>query len=477
MVLIIKENGADDTDTAVYNKVDKINNSDIDFAYINVSPSFDIQMKDEFELLDLNQNQIFGGYIRSISNKLLKETIGFGYDILLSDIEIQKNFEGFSPEGIVQFCVEFAGLTYNSTIVTGLTIELYPAKDKKLKVIIQDMLDILGAVGKVDFNKNYHLEYAGAITNPITLEIGKNCNLEKGWDNDTDNLCTQVKVKGAIESVIAEPVLFSGTGSQTDFNLGTIFTSVKVEVDSGAGFVEQLPQVSGVQFGDYEIKREIEKIVFISSSIPPSGTDNVRITYTYEREITYTEASEIILPDKSNLHQKTIKKDYLKTIEDVRAFASDYLNKFSKSLISGTIKYNTLNINNFNINESINVIDNTRKIDGNFVNRTLIIKRMIREFGNEGASLMIEVGENTEFSFNKVAEQEYRIKQIEENITTAALLQFGLSTKDTAQITFTTEIFKLQKIFKGDAWILDDSINSQLDKTFKLDGGTIVDLI
>ena len=441
----VYESGTDDTDTAVWNKVDLINNSDVDFGYVNVSPAFNIQMKDEITLLDINGTQTFGGYIRDINNQTLKETIVFGYDVLLSDIEIQKNFENFSPEGIIQFCVELAGLTYNSTIVSGLIIPLYPAKDKKLKTVISDMLSILGAVSRVHFDKNYYLSYSGEDLNGIVLETGQNCTLEKGWDSNTESLCTQVKVKGEIENIILEPVLLNGTGTETDFEVDNIFVSIKVEVDNGGGFVEQTPEISGVQAGDYIIQKELKKIIFQSGSIPSSGTGNIRITYTYDREITYTEASEIILPDKSNLHQKTIKEVYLKTIEDVEAYAGDYLNKFSKPLISGTIKYDTLNINNFKINQSIRCIDNTRKVDGNFVNKVLIIKRLRREFGAEGASLLIDVGESTDFSFNRGIEQENRLKQLEENITTAELLQFGIKTTDTITQQFDVDIGNIEK--------------------------------
>lgn len=470
--ITVKENGTDGSDTAVWNKVDLINNSDVDFGYINVSPEFDIKMKDEVTLLDFNQNQIFGGYVRDINNQALKETIVFGYDVLLTDIEIQKNFEGFSPEGIIQFCVELAGLTYNSTVNSGLIIDLYPAKDKKLKNIIDDMLNVLGAVSRVDFNKNYYLEYAGATTNPITLQIGSNCVMNDGWNLDTENLCTQVKVKGVVEEIKTDET-FSGTGSQTEFILSNVYVNIKVEHPIGT---ELKPEISGVQSGDYRIEKETQKVIF--NVAPASGTDNILVTYDYEREITYTESSELILPDKSNLHQKTIKKDYLKTIEDVRAYAADYLNKFSQPLISATLEYSTnLEINDFSINQNINVVDNTRKVNGEFVNRTLIIKRIRREFGADGASLLIDVGENTEFVFNRRIEQENRLKQLEENITSAELLQFGIKTTDSARITLSTEIYKLQKVEKGDAWILDDATNSQLDAGFKLDGGTVTDLI
>ena len=458
MVTIVKENGTSDTDTCTWNKIDKINNSDVDYAYVNVSPAFNLQMKDEVSLLDVNQNEMFGGYVRSIKNQLLKECIVFGYDILLSDIEIQKNFESYSPEGIIQYCVEEAGLVYVSTISSGLTIPLYPAKDKKLKDVINDMHSILGTVGKTDKDKNYTLEYPGASFNSTTLQIGQNCELENGWNLDTDNLCTQVKVIGAIENIIAEPVLFNGTGSQTEYELATIFTSIKVEVDSGSGFIEQTPQISGVQSGDYEISKEIKKFVFQSGSIPSVGTGNIRVTYDYDREITYTEASEIIESDKSNLHQKTVKREYLKTIEDVEAFASDYLTKYSTPLISGTIKSDNINISNFEINQSIQVIDNTRKIDGNFVNKTLIIKRLVREFGSEGASLLIEVGESTEFGFNRGQEQEYRLKQLEENVTTAELLQFGAKTTDSITMQFDSDITDIEKrTFASDTFYLEEN--------------------
>ena len=467
--IIVKEKGTDDTDTAVWNKIDKINNSDVDFGYINVSPAFNIKMKDEVSLLDVRGNEIFAGYVRSINYENLKETIVFGYDILLSDIEIQKNFENQSPEAIIQYCVEFAGLTYNSSISSGLTVPLYPAKDKKLRNIIDDMLNILGAVGRVDNDKNYYVEYAGEDLNSIVLNVGVNCVNNNGWDLDTENLCTQVKVKGTTENVQTEE-LQSGTGSKTDFELANIFSTIKVEVDSGSGFVEQYPQVSGVQTGDYEIQRELKKIIFQSGSIPPSGTDNVRITYTYDREITYTEASEIIASDKSNLHQKTIKRDYLKTIEDVRSFAADYLTKFSQPLITAKLRYDNVDINSFEINQSIRVIDNTRKVNGAFVNKLLIIKRLIREFGEEGASLIIEVGENTDFVFNRGQEQEYRLKQLEENITSAELLQFGIKTTDTLNINLKTDVITFQVKGTGNGFILDDATRGVLDGTTVLDG-------
>ena len=124
MVVTIKESGSSINDTCVSNKIDIINNNDIDFCTVDLSPTFPVVIKDEVELLDLTQEKIFGGYVRDTNNTELKDIIIFGYDILLQDIQIQKNFESYSPEDIIEYCVEYAGLTFVSTITTGLTIDL-----------------------------------------------------------------------------------------------------------------------------------------------------------------------------------------------------------------------------------------------------------------------------------------------------------------------------------------------------------------
>ena len=371
----IKEKGTDDLDTAASCVIDLINNSSEDFAQIDVSPAFAVDVNDVVTYTDIQDNEIFKGLARDSNNPLLKEMIVFGFDILLKDITLRKNFENFSPEGIIEFCTDEAGFTFVSSIVSGLTIELYPAKDKKLSDIIQDMHNILGTVHRVDKDKNYYLEFPGQTLNTATLEHGVNCKLVEGWNLETVNLCTRCRLKGNTE-VIQTEQFESGTGSQTEFTIDNIYASIKVEHPVGT---ELQPEIPDITTGDYRINRETAKVIF--NTAPASGTDNIKITYQYESQITYTKTSEPILADKSNLHEKVLLRKYIKTVTEARKFVRDYLNKFSKPLISGKISVNNYDINQFNINESILVKDNTRVVNGAFVNTTVVIKRITREFG------------------------------------------------------------------------------------------------
>lgn len=127
--------------------------------------------------------------------------------------------------------------------------------------------------GKVHFEPREYVTYGTA------LQVGVNIKNQLKWIGDGQQLINDFTVLGG-ELLVEDEVFFDGTGAQAEFTLPYKPVSVRVEVDSGSGFVLQTPGVedSTPTGYDYVVDKEAPTITFQSGSEPTSGSNNVKVT-------------------------------------------------------------------------------------------------------------------------------------------------------------------------------------------------------
>ncbi len=220
-------------------------------------------------------------------------TVVMGKDklIKLVNSNVRKSFNGIAFPGseakisdIAKTLIEtFGGLVADVVDSgTAITLKKFLCRDTDVFSRLKDLAQIIDY--QIFFNpitQKVRFEPKGFVTSGTTFDTGVNILGTPVWNRDASQLANKLIVKGAVQEIQREE-LFNGDGtaSQTfeldfkpiDVQFFEIIASVDTErvggvVDSTATF-------------DYEVDKE-ESEVTITSNTPASGTDNVKIIYTY----------------------------------------------------------------------------------------------------------------------------------------------------------------------------------------------------
>ena len=159
------------------------------------------------------------------------------------------------------------------------------------------------------------------------LEVGSNVSKKLKWQLDKTQMVNDLTVEGAVQETEVEQ-LFTGNGSQTVFTLSAIPVVVRVEVDSGAGFVEQVLGVPGsTATFDYSVDKESKEIRFVVGSTPPAGADNTKVIYTTSKP-TPVRVKNSFSISKYKTHRMTKHFSDVQTVDDARSRGEQFVAKF-----------------------------------------------------------------------------------------------------------------------------------------------------
>lgn len=453
-----------DNVTASITKEDKQN---IDVMTLKVPFTTTADIGDEVKFNDENNDLAFAGYIERKNTTGELTLYCEDYGSVLKRLTTNQIYVNQLPEEIIEDVVTNAGLTYVSTIVTTVTIPTYTANKKNSEEIVRELADRLFANYSTDVNKNFRLEIEGGTISSKSISIST-ATLDGSWEQETTEIVNSVYVEGDSRSVFQKEESFNGTGAQTEFTLAEIPINIRVEHPVGTlktGYVD------GQSTGDYQIKRDEKKLIF--DVAPSSGTNNILVTYDYSIPVSIRRRNKASI-DTYGERTRIVRKNFITTRDDAVAYANYLINNFSQPLVNST----------WIINNQADIIDwqNYKPNDSMFVNDTLtgfsdyyIIRKVERKYGR-GVSLKITVGSresNIALWDKEVAD---RIRQLEQRDDNNTILNEDELVTENLKISFSTEVVYIKTKSKGDAWILDDATNSQLDSTFKLDGGTLVQI-
>ena len=449
--------------------LDRVNNSTItkqrgnsvDTIIMSVLANNAVSIGDELHYKNKVGTIIFKGLIDQIKNQGDKILTVKDFSLLLQNNLVNQVFLNQAPETIISTIVTGLGLSFSSTISSGVTIARYTAKDARAWDVIVELADLLKADFRVDETKTFILDLIGNTRSSEAI-TDTNAIITGPWKEDSSELWNDVTVVGDRQFFEAPPITFSGTGAAQEIVLAEKPETVKVENPIGTVLDGQ---VTGSNSGDYTVDRDNKKILgtFIS------GASNGLITYNFSIPVKIRRRNAASIT-AFGTHQKRFEKTDFTSRDEASSFADFIITKKSNPLFSSSWNINDFSkYANFIPNELINVNDSIRSVVDDFV-----ITKVQRVFPGK---LTVFVGEDTDLIFNWQKEVQNRVKQLEAKDDNQDIITEDEQIEENLKITLTTQITKLRKIEKGDAWILDDVVNSEIDNIYKLDGGNIIDLI
>jgi len=463
MVKQIYDRGTDSTDTPSGSIIIQSSESNLDIVEFIGDYNLNLTNNDEFEYFDINNVKQFAGYIRQSENGDSQVYTGYDYGIETSEIPVRKNWEGYTALEIIEDIItNFTSLTWVTPvgIVDSSSIKLYPSRNRKANQIIDAMHKLLGTTHYVDFDKNFIVEYEGQELNSNLLQVGVNCNTSiNGWESDSLNLVKNLTVLGDIKK-IEEIQTLTGTGSQTEFELTSPYTDIKIEYPSGSGTF-LTPYVEDISDGDYEILREVKKIVF--KTLTPTLGTNFDVYYVYEINTNFdiVEVTEAEILAGTNPHHKLVNVSYLKEVVDCKDYATKYKNKFKNPLRDVILLVDILDANKYRANQKVRIIDKTHLVNGEFVDDIFIIKKLERSFGNGGYFVKLTCGDSKQFVFDRASEINERLEEFNETHPTAEIFNEGITALEDNIVEIEYEVTTVLK----KATLPDDILVSDAGRT------------
>lgn len=446
-----------DYDVAFNSVVDLIDDDETDSALFVLNPNYEVNIGDELRFYDYKQDDIFAGVVRDIKNKVPREVAVYKFDLLLEERIVNDVYEGYTIEGLIEYIVtNYSSLTFSSTFVSGVTLDRYVSKNKNALEIIRDLIALVPELTfVVSKDKVFSLYIKGTIDSGVSLSNGLNCDILGGWTQDTSKQVTRLTLVGEKQVQQDKVQLFSGDATTTVFTINEIPSSIKVEVDSGAGFVELELDVDGQRTGTYSVNPATKQVTFFTA--PSTGTDNIRIIYTFEIDITIEYDSDVDIQTQYGIIEKKITKKYLTNMDDAFNYSSQYVEKFGEPLLKARILLtSTYDITNLTIGSSIFVTDAINKVDGSNISQSFNIRRVTREFPAGG--VVIEVGEDTGTAFNLIREIKYNVSQLYEQDNNSDIIQKSQIIKNQVFIDVDEEVeLQLYRDLPDDYMYLGDA--------------------
>ncbi len=444
MAAITLTEGTDNI-TSIITKEDKLNT---DILKITLDPTISIDAGDTVTYKDSNSTTIFTGIVENYKFKGSKSVEVYDNGAELLHTTVNKIYTNQSPEAIISDVITTkTSLTYVSTISSGLTIASYVVKDKKSWDVVSEMAEVLIANFRVDKNSNFQLELEGSNASSKNIDTN-NAKLISPWNKDISQLVNKVIIVGD-KQVFSNEQLFSGDGTTTVFTLNEAPIDIKVEHPLGTILTGYVADTGS---GDYQIDRENMKITF--DTAPVSGTNNIKMKYSYEVPIKVTSQNASSISTYGT-REKKFEKKYIKSMSEARKYSKFILDTYSSPLLSSTWaitnQTDILDWENFTPNETIYVNDTFNGITGNFV-----IRKVERKYPGE---LRVTVGtlqEDLTF-WNK--EIQTRVKQLEEKDDNSTILQDYSFLEEGAKLTATVSITRYQERDIGNALYYDVSRN------------------
>jgi len=315
--------------------------------------------------------KLWGGVVL---DKKLDDNKGSYYTVTCGDyiqltkkILVDEVYRGQTITAILNdLCLKYlpAGFTYNNIGITTKTLEHIQFKRKYLYDCFMELSKYEDWVFFIDVDKDFNFKQIGATFSGQTFTKGDNLKYlsEK---QDGSKLVNRVRIIGGFRE-FTKTELFSGDGSNDTFTLQYKPISVKVEVDFGAGFIEQKGYLkAGSSDWDYDIDAEAFQIIFDTGKEPPAGADNVRITYNYGVPV-IIESEDSVSQTDYLLSEVDIYNETIYQKQEGIDLAKQTLTKYNNPLpiYDGIAKGIFPEID---VGETIRIIDPKKGIDGYYI--------------------------------------------------------------------------------------------------------------
>lgn len=353
-------------------------------------------------------NKVFRGRCKNREKKETYKVEVFSSGEVLSRKVANKIYDNQSPEAIFSNLITYYTDLTPVVASSGYTMKRFIANDY-LDAIALKLAQTLEWQIRVDANKNIYFEPRGYTTNPNVIyrtPTGANARFGE-WEKDQKDLCNYVVISGSEQEYQTEQY-FSGNGTQVEYTLYEVPKEIRVLLYISGSWQEQSRTA-------YSVKPEDKKIVF--NTAPPSGTNNIWVIYTYSYPV-YVEKKNSDSIASYGTFMKKLHLPFLKSIDDARAYAMDYLSLYAQPLMKNKIVVPMAWINKVNIGDKIRIDDDLDNIDNYFTVQKMKVQYI-------KGSIELYCGQYIpQLSLLHLYIQD-RIKELEKSLTTATLQLFG----------------------------------------------------
>lgn len=302
------------------------------------------------------------------------------------------------------------------------------------------------------FKKNDNTIYIGGDRNSIVDKVK--------WKKDAQSIVNQIDVKGAYDSVTEPPQYESGDGTTANFTLNYIPASIQVFVDDSE---QTIGKESVKEDVDVLLDASNRLITFQSGSIPPSGTDNIKILITRLIETPVQVNDERSIANLGEISAGSITLSDVVSVSDAEEIGKEYLKTRKNGFRSTKLKIKSNRIRDLNIDVGqIIYVEDTlfNGTSGNYLIRSA--KRKYPE-----SDLEIEIGNKEWKTSNFEYDYLLRLKRLEEKFESDDILlnvirQLQTETQMKAELNILKENI-------NDTFTLNHPVNGLLDQGEILD--------
>ena len=261
-----------------------------------------------------------------------------------------------------------------------------------------------------------------------TLEVSKEIIENPVWKTDKSKLTNVLTVKGA-EQLVERTKHVDGTGEEGQ-TIVLPYTPRSVKIYVGEGTFDpdngdkpsnnednlliggKQGSVSGEYDYEYDDDKRIKTIYFYNpengeqpSFIPPSGTKNIEVRYTYALPVQVTGRREESI-ERYGKHERTEERSDIKNFDDAFEFLKGYLDFYDRPFI--TTKLKVSNAGEIKPGRVYRIIDNDKGI-----NKRLIVSKVKKQwpYNFDEVDVGTEVLRQLEFS-QKVIDKLKRLDEI-----------------------------------------------------------------
>jgi len=417
-------------------------------------------------------DHLFGGRVinkRKNGISLALECKGLGDQMLRK--EVTKSFIKLKPPvldgnlmGIAKYLIDTYCTDLSSTgvVYSSDTINRLPVNREFVYNVIDKIREIPGWQMYVDPDGIVHIEPAGYMTETKVLEVGVNCSTLGDWTEMGERLLNNICVVGGNQTLQKEEY-FSGDGTTAEFQLTYVPKDVQVWVYNGAAWIEKK---GGQEYAEtnyhYTVipDKEYRKVIFVSSAIPASGTDNVKVLYSYDVPLVVSFINDQSVDDYFESGQTFYKPEY-KSRDDIKNYIVKLSERQGVPPISGRLKVSR--DLDFQLGSKIRVIDAESNID-----RWLVVNSLTYSYPD--FTTEIGLGDESLRIYEELSDHEDRIGALEGEVQgTDTLLTVikQISSFATIDVNIKEQTVYRERIY--DSFILGHSENGVLNQGQILD--------
>lgn len=294
----------------------------------------------------------------------VRSEVNYSFD---ADID---TYAGKISELFIDIISDYTDLTADSTSVqdsgTTFTLEKYICNHADVFERLQDLEHALD--WQMYYNPNTDkvvFEPKGFTSDATVLNIATNIIEVPSWKFDASKLTNKLTLIGTEQEVETTEsgqigVTSGYTTSQVALTKTPVSTKVYVENANPPTVLKTGGKTGSTSTYDYSIDKENKLIVWNTDEFTPGGADFVEIRYSYMLPTPVVKKSQASI-DAYNLHENTIFKNDLRTMDDAEQYVNNIIDKYKEPFVSATLK--VTNITGVHAGQKVKCIDAQNGID------------------------------------------------------------------------------------------------------------------